>query len=312
MPKMASERQRLQQYAAFIHSIRQFFAAHDVLEVSTPILSHAATTDVFLDSFVCRSEAQPQLPAMYLHTSPELAMKKRLVAGSGDIYQICPVARAGEDGRWHRPCFTMLEWYRVGYDLEALVADVARFFRCVMPQHASVTHKSYQQIYQQVMNVENIHALSDQELLGLVVAHCPPASHSPSSRSDSFDRLMTHVIEPHLQQYPCAMIDHYPACQAALAKTVQRPDGTCVARRVEVYVHGIECGNGFEELTDPEEQRRRFQADQQQRHDMGLPVHPMDASFLEALAQGLPDCAGIAMGIDRLWALAKGQDQLED
>ena len=192
------------------------------------------------------------------------------------------------------------------------MAEVACLMKRILPTLSSVEHKSYQQIYQQVMNIDHIHSVSDQALRDLVAQHCPPCALTDMSRSDGYDQLMTHVIEPHLRAYPCIMIDHYPACQAALAKIVQRPDGTRVARRVEVYVHGIECGNGFEELTDPVEQRQRFVADQQQRQRMGLPVYPMDEDFLEALDRGLPACSGIAMGIDRLWALAMGQKQLDD
>ncbi len=309
-PGVVGMRADLEARAQCMANIRQFFSQRGVVEVSTPVLSQAATTDVHIDSFVCRAMAQPHLPALYMHTSPELAMKQLLIAGSGDIFQMCPVGRGGESGPWHMPTFTMLEWYRLGFTLDDLIDETVALVQVLMPEPMVVERQSYQQIYQQCLGVDQVHALSTDALRQLVHAHGAAVAGLTLDRSTCFDLLMTQCIEPQLRAKPCVVIEDYPSCQAALAQVVTNAQGVQVANRAELYLWGIECGNGFVELTDPIEQRQRFESDQRQRAQLGLPLHPMDEGFLQAMAQGLPACAGMAMGVDRLWALVRGQDQL--
>lgn len=296
----------LKRRSIFKNKIRKFFDNRQVLEVETPIFSRSATTDIHLDSFVClaNSSAQPY----YLHTSPELSMKKLLASGSGDIYQICQVARGGESGRWHQECFTMLEWYRVGFSLMDLMVEVQDFLKYLFPELSEVKVKSYQQIYSQLLNIDNIHILSHGEVQELVDHHCPEVGRL--SHDGCLDVLMTHMIEPKLRSEPCCLVYDYPSSQAALARVAINEFGDRIARRVEVYCWGIECGNGFWELTDPAEQRRRFAEDISLRQEQNLPVYPIDDEYLSALEKGLPACSGIAMGFDRLFALFCGESGL--
>lgn len=280
-------RAELEFYAKCLRQIRQFFAERAVLEVHTPILMPAGVTDRHIEAFKTPWQAPGIDGMLYLQTSPEYAMKRLLVEGSGDIYQIGPACRNEELGRWHWPAFTLLEWYRVGFDHCQLMAEVAELLMSVF-NLPDTQYFSYTELFAGVAQVD-VTQLADAQL----------------------DLLMCEQIEPWLAQYPLAIVYDYPASQAALAKLYQ-PEGAAVpvAARFEVYVHGVECGNGFDELTDAAEQRARFEADNQWRQVNGLAIVPLDEAFLAALEQGLPACAGVALGLDRLIAAVQRQPGL--
>ena len=288
---------------------REFFAERGVLEVETPILSAAAVSDPHIESLATRVAgfAAP----LYLCTSPEYAMKRLLAAGSGDIYQICKVFRDAERGRWHNPEFTLIEWYRLGYDEAALMNEVeALLTRLLAPFRTPppAERLSYSAALQRHAGVD-AHAASDAELTAAAVRHgivCP----GELDRDAKLDLLMGMVVGPQLGlERPC-FIDDFPASQAALARL--KPGTPPVAARFELYLCGVELANGFHELADPHAQRARFERDLAQRRARGLREPPLDEHLLAALAAGLPDCAGVALGLDRLAAIAAGAPRLAD
>ncbi len=297
--------------ARLLQRIRAFFQAREVLEVETPLLSHAAVTDPHLESFMV-SGSQAVRPR-YLHTSPELAMKRLLAAGSGPIYQVCKVFRAGEAGRWHNPEFSMLEWYRPGFDhlqlmaeLDDLVRELLDGYRSLMP----TLKLGYREAYQRYVGTDPLSA-SIAELQAVVKQHGINVAGLDETHKDPWlDLLMTHVIEPALPPASPVFIYDYPASQAALARI--RPDTPPVAERFELYLGGMELANGFHELTDAVEQRQRFAADLACREARELPWVQEDERFLAALEAGLPACAGVAVGIDRLVMLAASVNSIPE
>jgi len=273
--------------------IRVFFARKNVLEVETPILSHACGTDPQSSHFVTVLE-NPDRSHLYLQTSPEFAMKRLLAAGSGPIYQICKSFRNGEMGRFHNPEFTLLEWYRVGFDHHALMDEMDELLREVLicPYAERVT---YQTLFLRHVGVDPFQ--TTEQTLKTQAASFGISEIQNIDKDGWLDVLMTHCIVPHLGQggRPTFVYD-YPASQAALAKI----NLFGVAERFEVYFSGVELANGFHELQDPLEQRRRFEQEQEQRQKSAFPPAILDERFLESLKQGLPNCAGVALGIDRL------------
>ena len=297
--------------ARLLQRIRAFFHAHEVLEVETPLLSRAAVTDPHIESFVVSAshEATPR----YLHTSPEFAMKRLLAAGSGPIYQICKVFRQGEAGRQHNPEFSMLEWYRPGFDHQQLMAEVDALVRDLLDGYlilADTLRMSYQEAFQRYTGLDPL-AASVTELQRTVQQHGIAITGLDAYHKDPWlDLLLTHVVEPALPQDRPVFIYDYPASQAALARI--RPVVPPVAERFELYLGGMELANGFHELTDAVEQRQRFSADLAHRKEMHLPPVPVDERLLAALEAGLPDCAGVALGIDRLVMLAAGVKSISE
>jgi lysyl-tRNA synthetase class 2 len=289
--------------------IRGFFAARAVLEVDTPALSSAAVTDPHLQSFkILNSE----WGSLYLQTSPEFAMKRLLAAGSGDIYQLAKVFRDGERGRRHNPEFTLLEWYRQGFDTQQLMAEVRELILAVLPTEApiAVQYFTYTALFQRELAIHPLQA-SIEELTACAYTHLESIpDHMPTDDRDIWlDLLLSHCIEPPLNPKALTFVYDYPASQAALARLkVNQP---LLADRFELYWGSIELANGFHELNNADEQRRRFEADNQMRAQRGLPLMPIDEEFLAALPQ-LPDCAGVALGIDRLLMLAAGKTDLAD
>lgn len=281
--------------------IRDFFRQRQVLEVETPLLCQAPVTDPNIEPI----EAEQR----YLHTSPEYAMKRLLCAGSGDIYQLAKVFRRGEAGRRHNPEFTMLEWYRVGWDHEQLMTEVEQLLRHVLVDEVlagalllseqSLT-LSYAQALQQFADISLAQA-SDALLRqrGIALA----GQDLELDRDGWLDVIMSHQVEPALPRDTLVFIHSYPASQAALARVVGE-GAASYAERFEVYLNGVELANGYHELTDAAEQRRRFHKEAQGR--------PLDERLLAALEHGMPDCAGVAMGIDRLLMLmmAKNIDEV--
>ncbi len=286
----------LRQRAAWLTTLRQFFAERQILEVETPILARAATTEVNLHSFVTYDGDR----AYYLPTSPEFFMKRLLAAGSGDIYQIARAFRREERGARHAPEFTLVEWYRVGFNDGQLMDEVAELVKCLLADPTlTVSRIRYAEAFQHYLQL-NIFTADITDLKHCGIAHdLIPPRHLPLDELDPWrDWLLTHLIEPHLGNSGLCFLYDYPASQAALARLT--PGDPSTAARFELYWRGLELANGFWELTDPAEQHRRFLADNQRRRRENLPEMPIDQALLAALASGLPDCAGVALGLDRL------------
>jgi lysyl-tRNA synthetase class 2 len=299
----------LQRRAAMLAAAREFFARRGVLEVETPIVSAAAVTDPQIESLATRvaGMASPS----FLCTSPEYAMKRLLAAGSGDIYQICKVFRDGERGRWHNPEFTLLEWYRLGFDEAALMAEVEALIGCLLAPSRRLEpaeHLSYSAALQLHAGVD-LQRAGANDLAEAARRH-GIACDAELDHDARLDLLMGLVVGPRLGlQRPCFIID-YPASQAALARL--KPGTPPVAARFELYLDGLELANGFHELADGAEQRARFARDLATRGARRQTLPPMDEHLLAALRAGLPDCAGVALGFDRLVAVALGAQRLSD
>jgi lysyl-tRNA synthetase class 2 len=308
-PTAALEVLRLR--ARLLQRIRAFFSAHGVLEVETPVLSGAATTDPALASFTTRYTGPlfPQGQTLYLHTSPEFLMKRLLAAGCGSIYQICKVFRDGEAGRQHNPEFTLLEWYRVGFDHHRLMDETGELVMDMLAPSMTLQapeRLTYHEAFQRHAGLDPFAASPDEygqaaRMHGISVS---PKLVSEKAPDPWRDLLLTHVVEPRLGQGRLTFIYDYPASQAALARI--QPGNPPVAARFELYLNGIELANGFHELANADEQRARFEQQLHTREAGGLPAVPVDERLLAALAHGLPDCAGVALGFDRLVMLASG------
>jgi elongation factor P--(R)-beta-lysine ligase len=296
--------------AQLLAAARGFFAERGVLEVDTPALVRHGVTDVHLQS------AQVQLPgetsALYLHTSPEYAMKRLLAAGSGDIYQIAHVFRGDERSRWHNAEFTLIEWYRRGMPLVALMEELVQLVRLLLglPSETPTQLLSYREAFERELGLDPLelpieplraHA-RERGLDGGTAARC--------ERDELLDWLMAGHIGPRLGGEGLCLLHRYPASQAALARL--DADDPRVALRFELYYRGVELANGFEELTDAAEQRVRFEADQGARRRRGLPVAELDERLLAALAAGLPACSGVALGFDRLLMLRTGAREIAE
>jgi lysyl-tRNA synthetase class 2 len=295
--------------AAMLAAARSFFAQRGVLEVDTPALSAAAAPDPAIASVAATVRSASSSP-LYLQTSPEFAMKRLLAAGSGDIYQICRVYRDEELGRWHQPEFTMLEWYRVGFDDDALMREVAELATATLAAAGRsapprVVRVRYADAVEAALGVGP--EASAEELaprLGARGIDVP----SGLARDALLDLACATLVTPAFDPQALTFLYDYPASQAALARL--KPGVPPVAARFEAFAGGIELANGFHELTDATEQRRRFEAELERRRQAGQPTAPLDEDLLAALAAGLPDCAGVALGFDRLVALALGAREL--
>jgi lysyl-tRNA synthetase class 2 len=301
----------LQHRAAILNQIRDFFKQRGVLEVETPLLSHSTVTDPHLHSFTTnyhQDDGQPQ-KTLYLQTSPEFAMKRLLAAGSGPIYQIARAFRNnGEHGRWHNPEFTLLEWYRPGFKLNDLMDETECLLRMIL-QCGPAKRYSYAILFKHFLDLDP-HTVTVAELQQRANQEgiCLHSTDHITSPTDGLQLLLEHIIQSKLDKDKPIFIYDFPASQAALARI--RPGSPPVAERVEVYFQGLELANGFYELSDAKEQRQRFLADLDYRKAHHLPCVPIDEHLLNALSHGLPDCSGIALGIDRLVALATHSQQL--
>jgi lysyl-tRNA synthetase class 2 len=307
----ACGREALVLRGALLAAIRAFFAARDVLEVETPALSQAGATDPHLHSFLAGSPTGNH--RYFLHTSPEYPMKRLLAAGSGSIYQLCKVFRAGESGRRHNPEFTLLEWYRTGFDARALMTEVDACLRQVLAGRvvlSATISLTYRDAFLRHAAVDPLNATAAQLAECLRDHHVDWQASAGVDRGMLLDLLMTHVVEPRFAPDSPTFVYDYPADQAALARLI--PGDPPVAARFEVYLGGLELANGFHELTDPIEQRRRFEADLHRRAAQDLASMPVDEHLLAALAHGLPDCAGVALGVDRLLMIAAGAASIQE
>jgi lysyl-tRNA synthetase class 2 len=293
----------IKERARILQKIRAFFFKSDCLEVTTPLLNQASNTDIHIESIIALHSTQ----RFYLQTSPEFAMKRLLAAGSGSIYQICPAFRAEENGRKHRPEFTLLEWYRIGFDYRRLMDDVESLIQSLQPENQRIERIRYYDLFDRYLGFNP--GLTDLTELQTI---CTTTIPGIDSRELDFDQclnlLLSMAIEPQMRGYQFIM--DYPASQASLAKlNKQNPQ---IAERFELFYNGMELANGFSELTNPAEQRERFEKDNDARQANGQPVIPIDEAFLSALEAGLPECAGVAVGIDRLVMALTGRNDIRE
>jgi len=287
--------------------IRQFMAERNILEVETPVLSHATVTDMQLNSF--RSEySSPQSNSgkiLYLQTSPEYAMKRLLASGTGAIYQISRVFRNEEQGKYHNPEFTMLEWYQPGYGHHQLMQELELFLNLFAMNHCEKI--SYGKIFLEHTGLDP-HTCDTNELKSMAQQH--GLSTTIEERSVLLDFIFSDKISSTLGDTRPLFVYDYPACQSALAKLSNTTPK--VAERFELFINGMEIANGFHELTDADEQLARFEQDLTLRKKENRPDLPIDHLFLDALKQGLPDCAGVAVGIDRLLMVITGTNDIRE
>lgn len=303
----------IKQRARLLREIREFFAARNILEVETPLLSHAGSTDRHIESMTTTyyRPGDATGETCYLQTSPEYAMKRLLASGSGSIYQICKAFRNQERGHQHNPEFTMLEWYQLNIDHYALMDDVEALLKTVL-KAPTAKRISYQQLFLETLQVDPFHTTS-----AMLIACAEACGVHTNLNRETTDQdtwlqlLLSHVIEPILVKESCPVfIYDFPPAQAALARI--RADAQPVAERFEVYWHGYELANGFHELSDATLQRQRFENDLAWRCEHGLSAIPIDEHLLAALQHGLPDCSGVAVGVDRLLMIAMDVMKIDD
>ncbi len=293
--------------------IRDFFAARNVLEVETPILSRAGNTDPNIASFSLRFGGHVDAgPARrWLRTSPEFPLKRLLAAGVGDCYELGRVFRDGEAGGRHNPEFTMLEWYRVGWDHQRLIDECAALLEqalALVGRQARLQRMAYRDLYRQRLQLDPMRASEEELRNALGDVRIDPEG---LGRDDWLDLLMTHRLQPCFPPDELLAIHDYPGSQCALAR-LRESDGVMVAERFELYLGSLELANGYHELADADEQRTRFLRDGQVRAGRGAESPPLDGFLLSALAHGLPDCAGVALGVDRLLMAMLGTSRIAD
>ncbi len=321
-----ASRAMLRQRAGLLARVREFFAARGVLEVDTPLIVNAPVSDVHIHSAMVQltPAAGAAAPRLFLHTSPEYAMKRLLAAGSGDIYQVCHVARGLEQGRLHNPEFTLIEWYRIGLPLPELMSEVEALLRSLLAERAARLRSerlSYGEAFRRELGLDPFAASRARLLAAAQRAgyHAPArapggpdaaADDGQDERDELLQLLMAARVGPRLGRDALTFVHGYPASQAALARL--DPADPRTAQRFELYVDGIELANGFHELASSAEQRARFQRDNDARRRRGLALAPPDERLLAALAAGLPDCAGVALGFDRVLMLATGAGHIDE
>lgn len=287
--------QALQARALMLSQVRQFFAEQGVLEVETPLLCARSITDPYIQPF--------KLQDKYLQTSPEYAMKRLLAAGSGSIYQICKAFRQEEAGNFHNPEFTLLEWYRLGFDDIQLMNETDALLQILLETKQAAKRLSYTDIFNEFIGI-NPQTTDVEALKDCANKHNIQVSAAVMAElniTDWLRLLMSYVIEPQLTGTTPWIIYDFPVAQSALSKIKDKPYP--VAARFEVYMQGVELANGYYELLDPTEHRKRFTEDNARRSQLKLDIHEFDERLLSALDAGLPDCAGIALGLDRVLML---------
>ena len=295
--------------AKLIEEIRRFFTDRGLLEVETPVLSEFGVTDVHLATFSTEfiSPFGEQSKTLWLSTSPEYHMKRLLAAGSGPIFQIGKVFRNEEAGNRHNPEFTMLEWYRPHFDMYRLINEVDDLLQQIL-ECPPAESMSYQFAFQQYVGLDPLSA-DLAELVEKAKKHQLMGAEN-ESRDTLLQFLFSAVVEPQIGQDAPVVVYHFPASQAALAQISS--EDLRVAERFEFYYKGLELANGFHELSDAREQLRRFQQDNLQREKMGLPVRTIDTRLLSALQAGIPNCSGVALGVDRLLMIAMGAEHIKE
>jgi len=305
-------RAALERRAAMLAATRHFFAERKVLEVDTPVMVNAPVTDVHIHSAEVRLRRHGG-DRLFLHTSPEFAMKRLLAAGSGDIYQICHVVRGRERGRLHNAEFTLIEWYRLGFSMHQLIDEVAALVFTLLETPASdrrAERITYRDAFRRELSLDPFTASLESLAQAASELGFQRTGLSETHRDELLDLLMGSRVGPALGHGQLSFVHAYPASQAALARL--DPDDPAAALRFELYRDGVELANGFQELAAAAEQRARFDQDREERKRRGLPAHAPDERLLAALEAGLPDCAGVALGFDRLAMLAMGASHIDD
>lgn len=295
--------------AAMFSKARSFFMERGVLEVDCPILTQGASVDAHIDLIPAHYASQE---TRYLHSSPEYGMKRLLVQGIGDIYQLSHVFRDGESGHKHNPEFMMAEWYRCGFTFTQMIEETLEFIQLFLGNVPTKT-LSYRDAFLHYAGIDYLTATEKDLLDYLKQRQIPLYSGIENEGKDALlNLILGSVIEPHLGEEGLCALAYYPASQAALAQTVERQDKEQAAERFEVYFKGVELSNGYHELADAREQRRRFIEANIHRKALGKNPLPLDEFFLETLAAGLPDCCGVAVGFDRLMMLRHRSQNIAD
>jgi lysyl-tRNA synthetase class 2 len=295
----------LRDRAAMLARARAFFADRHILEVDCPILSKRACVDAHIDLIPA---TYAQRDVCYMHSSPEYGMKRLIAQGMGDIYQLSHVFRDGESGRKHNPEFMMAEWYRIGIPFEALIEETLDFIRVFLGDlpHTVI---SYREALKQYAGIDYVTATREDLIHYMHEKNIAPSSLEEEDHDSLLNYILGIVVEPQLGNGELCALAYYPSTQAALAQTRQKGDEK-VAERFEVYFQGMELCNGYHELADAVEQRRRFEDSNQMRLSLGKAALPIDDYFLEALSNGFPDCCGVAVGVDRLMMLRHKQNEI--
>ena len=310
----ASDLTQLHLRAKMLSNIRGFFDRRSVLEVETPLLCHATGTDPQLDFFSTEYHSAPKNRTMYLQTSPEFSMKRLLAAGSGSIFQICKAFRNGESGRFHNPEFSILEWYRIDFTLWQLIDEVIALLTEVLKGYyvvESVEKVSYVDVFNKVTGINPLEFC--QESYALYASHNSIDDAIEICGNDHsmwLDFIFSYKVQPVLKDQDICIVHGYPAIQSSLARI--NSDNPAIADRFEVFIKGVEIGNGFFELSDAEEQEQRFNQENKARDLKGLVVVEKDELLLDALKFGLPDCSGIALGLDRLLMIMTNTQAVSD
>jgi len=321
--KPSASLKQLRFRAELLDSIRNYFKQEEVLEIEAPILSQSANVDPFIESFstefrpigsVNKSVSKQTTELAFLHTSPEFALKRLLVAGMGNLYSMGKVFRNGEIGGKHNPEFTLLEWYRLGVDHHALMDDVSKFLGS-LSDFKEINRYTYQDLFEKHLGV-NPHEASLQELQHCVY-ECMDIYMENIPYNTCLELLFSKKIEPWLKNeskggFSGVFVYDYPKSMVALSRLMDSDKNQKVAARFELFCNGMELANGYYELTDSDEQHKRFQQDNVIRSEMGLPVYPCDKLLVNALKQGLPDCSGVALGVDRLHMLLAGVSEIKE
>ncbi|WP_280563483.1 EF-P lysine aminoacylase EpmA [Chromohalobacter sp. 48-RD10] len=295
----------LRERARLLARVRAFFAERDVLEVETPVLGHGGSTDPHLASLSLEASTPGGRERLWLQTSPEFHMKRLLAAGSGPIFQLARSFRDGEVGRRHNLEFTMLEWYRPGFSLSALIDESVALVRELLPEAGPRRLRRYRELFREQLQVDPF--TTPLESLRRLAGERGGLDMQDADRDGCLDLLMGLVIEPTLGREGIDVVIDYPASQAALARHHRDSEGERVAARFELYVSGLELANGYDELTDAEEQTSRFVEDNRERQRLGHGEVGADVRLLAALEAGMPAGSGVALGLDRLIQLALGK-----
>ncbi|MDH2997765.1 elongation factor P--(R)-beta-lysine ligase [Pasteurellaceae bacterium LFhippo2] len=301
--------QNLLKRAKMMAEIRRFFTERGVLEVETPAMSEFSVTDVHLSTFNTQflSPFESKAKTLHLITSPEYHMKRLLAYGSGPIFQICRVFRNEEAGKRHNPEFTMLEWYRPHFDMYRLINEVDDLLQQMLDCEPAESF-SYQFVFQTYVGLDPLSATQEQ-LVAKSREHGFPCE-DDENRDTLLQFLFSEIVEANIGKERPTAVYHFPASQASLAQL--STEDHRVAERFEFYYKGLELANGFHELSDAKEQICRFEQDNQQRVEMGLPEQQLDYRFIEALRAGIPNCSGVALGVDRLLMIALKADRIDD
>ncbi len=282
--------QVLKKRSQILRKIREFFYAQNIIEVETPLLALYGVTDPYNDNFECYYYGKKY----YLQTSPEYHLKRLLAAGTPDLFQLSKAFRNESSGKHHNCEFTILEWYRLGFDYQQLIVDVLNLVSKIMP-NIKIAKFTYAELFKKYCNINPFESTTEQ--LKYYAITTKIVERDLQMDKDAWlSLIMSHCIEPKLRsEKKCVVIYDFPKSQASLAVI----DGD-IAKRFEVYINGIELANGFEELLDYKEQELRFKSDNVQRLKESKSAMAIDKYFIDSLKAGLPQCSGVALGVDRL------------